>query len=206
MLQCTFKIFFLSFLFLYHSSASAEIIWKDLTYGIGMVNASYAEGETGLTGDNISEAASGSVSSINGFITYKFKPELNRSFYTSGTFPILPGATGSYFAASLGGEWYFGNKIGSKLSLTENGSTLEMKPKSYFFWGAEVGLGYLVYLTETAKKTDLLLTVGPTLGGVYKFSDNWMIRYMAAYERGTGVTTTTSVMKFTIGLVYPFAD
>jgi hypothetical protein len=205
--QCISKKLLLCFLLVATAfTARAEIIWKDMAYGVGMVNASFTENETGLTGDNIQEVSSGSVSSINGFINYKFKPNLQRSYYVNGTFPLLPGATGSYFGGTLGAEFYFGNRIGSKLSLYDQGSTLQMKPKSYFFWGGEVGLGYLIYLTETAKKTDILMTLGPMAGGVYKISEKWMIRYQAAYERGVGVSTTTSLMKFSLSLIFPFAD
>lgn len=179
-----------------------ERIDKEMTYSVGLVNASYAESETGLTGENVQEASSGSVSSISGQIQYKFAPGFDRSYYLAGTFPLLPGATGSYFGGHTGVEFYFGEKIGSKVSLNNSGTTIKIKPRNVFFWGLEGGLGYLVYVTETAKKTDLLLDIGGFLGGTYIMSDKWRIRGQLGVTRGTGVNTTTMEMKAFFGLSY----
>lgn len=198
-----YSIIFSTLLLLFSSFALAnERIDKEMTYSVGLVNTSYAESETGLTGENVQEAASGSVSSISGQIQYKFAPGFDKSYFLTGTFPLLPGATGSYFGGHVGVEFYFGEKIGSKVSLNNSGTTIKVKPRNVFFWGLEGGLGYLVYVTETAKKTDLLLDIGGFVGGTYIMSDKWRIRGQLGVTRGTGVNTTTMEMKAFFGLSY----
>lgn len=193
-----------SFICLASSSvlASGEVIEKELSYNIGMVNASFQESESTLTGENVTEAASGSVSSISGMVNYKFAPGIERSYYLQGTFPLLPGATGSYFGAHFGSEFYFGTSSGSKVSYNNSGTTVKLKPKSLYFWGLEAGLGYLVYLTETQKKTDLLLDLGANVGMLYTWSEKWRLRGTIGMTRGTGVATTTMEMKAFFGVTF----
>ena len=184
---------------------ASEIIEKELSYNVGLVNASYAESQSTLTGKNITEAASGSVSSISGQIAYKFKPGLERSYYFSGTFPLLPNPTGSYFGGHFGSEFYFGSSSGSKVSYNNSGTSIKLKPKNLYFWGIEGGIGYLIYVTETAKKTDILLDIGANLGMLFTLSDKWRLRSVIGFTRGTGVATTTMEMKAFFGLSY-FVD
>ncbi|MBA2403131.1 MAG: hypothetical protein H0V66_00045 [Bdellovibrionales bacterium] len=195
-----FSILFVSCF--YARVGAEEIIQKELSYNIGLVNASYAEGQSALSGKNQTEAASGSVSSISGQITYKFAPGLERSYYFSGTFPLMPNPTGSYFGGHFGSEFYFGSSSGSKVSYINSGTSIKLKPKNLYFWGLEGGLGYLVYNTETAKKTDLLLDIGANLGMLYVLNDKWRLRGILGFTRGTGVTTTTMEMKAFFGVSY----
>lgn len=196
----TFSLFCLAFLI--PLANANEVIEKEITYSIGLVNASYAEGQSVLTGKNVSEAASGSVSSISGHVEYKFAPGLERSYYFSGTFPLMSSPTGSYFGAHFGAEFYFGTSSGSKVSYSHSGTSIKLKPKNLYFWSLESGLGYLVYNTETAQKTDLLLDLGGNLGMIYTMSENWRLKATVGMTRGTGVVTTTMEMKAFFGLSY----
>lgn len=193
---------FIIFIGLFAKAYANETIAKELSYNIGMVNASYAESESTLTGKNVTEAASGAVSSISGQISYKFAPGLERSYYFSGTFPLMANPTGSYFGAHFGSEFYFGTSSGSKVSYNNSGTSIKLKPKNLYFWGLEGGLGYLIYNTETAKKTDLLLDIGANLGILYTLSEKWRLRGILGFTRGTGVTTTTMEMKAFFGVSY----
>ena len=186
-------------------SFAAETIEKELSYNIGLVNASYQESQTTLSGKNQIAAASGSVSSISGMVNYKFAPGLERSYYIQGTFPLMAGATGSYFGGHFGAEFYFGSSSGSKVSYNNSGTTVKLKPKSLFFWGLEGGLGYLIYVTPTQKKTDILLDLGANLGMIYTLSERWRLRAAAGLTRGTGVATSTMEMKAFFGLSF-FVD
>jgi hypothetical protein len=192
------------FLFIPHVWAG-ELIEKEISYNIGLVNASYVESQSTLTGKNVTQASSGSISSISGQINYKFAPGLERSSYFSGTFPLLPNPTGSYFGAHFGSEFYFGTSSGSKVNYSHSGTSIKLKPKNLFFWSLEGGLGYLVYNTVTAKKTDILLDLGANLGMLYTFSERVRLRGTLGMTRGTGVATTTMEMKAFAGVTY-FAD
>jgi hypothetical protein len=193
---------FIVILGLISTSFAGEVIDKEISYNIGLVNASYAEAQSTLTGKNVTEAASGSVSSISGQISYKFAPGLERSYYFSGTFPLLPSPTGSYFGAHFGAEFYFGSSSGSKVNFSHSGTSIKLKPKNLYFWSLEGGLGYLIYNTETAKKTDMLLDIGANLGMLYTMSEKWRLRGTVGMTRGTGVATTTMEMKAFFGVTY----
>ena len=196
---------FIIFSLLVLSSAilhAGEVIEKELSYNIGLVNASFQEGESNLSGKNVIDPFSGSVSSISGMVNYKFLPGLERSYYVQGTFPLLPGAAGSYFGAHFGSEFYFGKSSGSKMVYSNSGTTVKIKPKTLYFWGLEGGLGYLIYLTETQKKTDILLDLGANVGTLYTLSERWRLRGTLGVTRGTGVTTTTMEMKAFFGVTF----
>lgn len=175
---------------------------EEMTYSVGMVNASYTESASALQGENVQEAASGSIASISGNINWKFKPGLDKSYYTSVTFPLLPNTLGTYLGAHTGVEFYFGDKSGSRMKLHNSGTTIKLKPGNVFFWGFEGGLGYLVYSTESSKKTDMLLDLGLFTGMNYSVNEKWNFRIQAGFDRGTGVATATTIMKFFGGLTY----
>lgn len=196
----TFSFLF-SILAIGHAMAG-EVIEKEISYNIGLVNASFAEGQSTLTGENVEEPASGSISSISGQVVYKFAPGLEKSYFTSVTFPLLPSPIGSYFGAHFGAEFYFGTSSGSKISFSNAGSSVKLKPKNLYFWSLEGGLGYLIYSTETAKKTDMLLDIGANVGMLYTMSESWRLRGTIGMTRGTGITTTTMEMKAFFGVTY----
>lgn len=204
MLTTLFRFIILSFLLLGSALADEELL-EELTYSIGAVNASYSEGQGNLTGENVQEPASGSVMSISGNVNWKFKPGLERSYYLSGTFPLVPNPQGSYFGVHIGMENYFG-RMGSRMRLNNSGTTLKLKPGNNFFWGLEGGIGFLAYSTESAKKTDLLLDLGALVGMNYIYNDNWQFRMTAGFGRGTGVVTTVMEMKVFGGITYILAD
>lgn len=204
MLTTFFKILLVTILTLGVAYADEELL-QELVYSIGAVNASYTEGAGNLSGENVEEPSSGSVMSISGNLNWKFSPGLERSYYLSGTFPLIPNPSGSYFGAHIGVENYF-NKIGSRMRLNNSGTTLKLKPGNNFFWGLEGGLGYLAYTTESAKKTDLLLDLGALAGMNYIYSDDWQFRGTAGITRGTGVVTTVMEMKLFVGITRILAD
>jgi hypothetical protein len=197
-------IFFNIFIFMTFSPLlmAGEKIEEEISYNIGLVNASFAENQTSLTGKNVTTPASGSVSSISGQVSYKFSPGLSNSYYFNGTFPLLPNPQGTYFGAHIGSEFYFGSSSGSKVNYINSGTSIKLKPKNLYFWSLEGGLGYLVYQTLTAKKSDLLLDIGANLGMLYSLSAKWRLRATAGVARGTGVATTTMEIKPFVGFVF----
>jgi hypothetical protein len=202
----SFRIFVLFTALFQTTVAFGKEFIEEITYSVGMVNASYAENEGTLTGQNVSEAASGSISSISGNVLWKFLPGIDKSVYLSGTFPLMVNPQGSYFGAHSGIEFYFGNKMGSRMRMENSGTTIRIKPGNYYFWGLEGGVAYLAYSTLTAKKTDILLDLGAFAGGTYLINDNWQLRGQAGFSRGTGVQTTVTEMKFFVGVTKHFGQ
>jgi len=71
-----------------------------------------------------------------------------------------------------------------------------------FYWGTNAGVGFLVYNTTTAKKSDLIFDLELHGGGIMNFKKEWGLRGEAGLSRGTGVSTSTIAMKIFIGLSY----
>jgi hypothetical protein len=200
------NLLFCSCCLVYIQNSFAGEFQDEMTYSLGMVNASYAEAQSSLKGENVSLPASGAIASISGNVQWKFSPGFERSLYLAGTFPLLPNPAGSYFGVHSGIEFYFGGKMGSRMRVENSGTTLKLKSGSVFFWGLEGGIGYLAYTTETAKKTDILLDLGAFGGGNYVISDKWQLRGQAGFGRGTGVQTTVTEIKIFFGLTRFIGD
>jgi hypothetical protein len=193
------------FLCLIQKSFASEF-QDEITYSLGMVNASYAETQSSLKGENVDLPASGSIASISGNVQWKFSPGFERSLYLAGTFPLLPNPAGSYFGIHTGVEFYFGGRMGSRMRVENSGTTLKLKSGSVFFWGFEGGIGYLAYTTESAKKTDILLDLGAFVGGNYVISDKWQLRGQGGFARGTGVQTIVTEIKILFGVTRFIGD
>jgi hypothetical protein len=178
--------------------ASEDKFYDELVTSVGMTMVSYAEDAKVIQGDNVQEAASGSVSGISASIQYKMASSFKKSYYLTTVFPLLPSATGTYLSFGGGMEYYF-NDIGSKTGLTNSGTTIQFTPKFRYFAGFEVGGGYLVYTTESAKKTDLLFEIGGLGGIAYSMSNKWAIKTTLNVMKGTGAVTSTMAIRFMIG-------
>jgi hypothetical protein len=177
----------------------------EITLSLGMANVSYAEKESSLEGENKSEAASGSVSSLSGNFHWKFKSQEKKSYYVSATFPFMGGDGSSYFSVGGGIEFYL-TPLGSRVGMQNQGTTVKFSPKLTYYWGVEAGLGYLVYLTETAKKTDMLFDIGLGGGGHYAINDSWVLKGQLGMTMGTGVNTSATAMKIFVGLTFYLDD
>jgi hypothetical protein len=179
------------FIFFIPSVFATETIYEEVTYSLGMSNVSFSETDSGLKGENVEKPYSGSVSSINGQLLWKFKPGLEKSYFLSAQVPLLSTITGAYFNAGGGAEFYFGESGGAKMSLSNSGTTIKMNPQRRLFWGLTGDVGYLSYVTKTAKKTDILVEVGALLGISYQLNEKWNIRSTLGAARGIGVVTTS---------------
>jgi hypothetical protein len=161
-----------------------------------MTNISFAEGESNLSGENQTEPASGAVSGISGMLHYKFKTQKTRVWYAQFTFPIMAGQ-GSYLSGGGGMEFYWG-QTASRTMLKDATTSLVLSPVTRYFTFAEMNIGYLAYLTETAKKNDTMLEIGGG-GGLLRKFDKWTLRAQAGIARGVGIVTTTMGMKVMVG-------
>ena len=126
-------IFFSSTIF-----ATTEKITNELTFSTGLANLSYTETSTELTGENIAERTSGSVSAIIGRLSYKFHTKPNYAFYITGSFPMISSNTGSYFNSAVGVEFFF-NELGHQTVLAIEGKEIKLTPTLRFYLGIEGG-------------------------------------------------------------------
>lgn len=166
---------------------------------IGMANIGFTENQTSLQGENVQEAASGSVASISGQLHYRFKTEDRKAWYTQFTFPLMA-SEGTYLSGGGGIEYYWG-KAPAKVILKDATTSFILSPVTRYFLSAGLNMAYLAYTTETAKKNDTLLEIDLG-GGISRKFKSWTLRASAGIARGVGVTTTTMGMKAMIGGIF----
>lgn len=163
---------------------------------VGMSNVSYQEKDSGLSGPNVIEASSGSVANISGLINYRFKNFGRWSSVGQFLFPLI-GGTGTYLAAGIAMEYYWG-QVNSKLSIDDQSTNFSLTPITRFFAFGDLNIGYLSYQTETAKRQDTLLEIGAG-GGISRRISKYNLRAQVSIGRGTGVTTDSMAMKLMLG-------
>jgi hypothetical protein len=172
---------------------------NELSVMIGMVNVSFNEAQTSLQGENQTTPASGSVSSINGMLHYRFKTEDRIAWFTQFSFPLIA-SQGSYLGGGGGLEYYWG-KSPAKMNIKDATTSFTLTPITRFYALGALNMGYLAYLTETAKKNDTLLEV-ELGGGLSRKFKYFTLRSQASVARGVGVTTSTLGMKFMLGGIF----
>lgn len=193
---CIFSIFFNTYCF-----AQNETVTNELTFSTGMSNVSYTETSSELSGTtNVAEATSGTISSLNGKISYKFLTRPNYAFYITGSFPIVSSDSGSYFNTAAGIEFYF-NELGHQTTLAMKGKEIKLTPTFRYYVGAEAGGAYFTYFTETAKKQDYGLELTAVAGAIYNLGPKWSLKGEGAFSRGIGPATDTIVTKAYVGAV-----
>jgi hypothetical protein len=169
----------------------------ELSILLGMSNTSFTENQSTLTGPNISEAASGSISGMNALLHYRFKNDTSRSWFAQANLPIMSGATGSYLSGGGGIEFTWG-EISAKSILKDSTTSLVVYPRMRYFLAIETNIAYIAYLTETAKKSDTLLELGG-YGGISAKLGKYYLRAQGGVDRGVGVNTSTFGFKAFFG-------
>jgi len=195
------KYFFIFILSINAFAGESSRFYDELTSSVGMAMVNYTEDAKTIQGDNVAEAASGTVTSIAATLQYKYAKDFKKSFYFASTFPLISSPTGTYISFSTGIEYYF-NDIGAKTGLFNSGTSIQFTPKFRYFAGGEIGGAYLVYTTETSKKSDALFEIGGFGGMAYSMSQDWAIKSTVGVLKGTGAVTSTMTIKFFIGVTF----
>lgn len=200
--------FLFSLLIVLCFDAYAESIFYDsFSVNVGMINQSITETESNIaktdevetTTTETKEAAKGvSAISING--NYEFLPTQDRTFFVSGSAPLMStGGTGVY---TFGGgvNWYL-SELSTKYSYESRGSIIVITPEFKYYWGLSAGAGYLVYTTESSKKSDLFFDIGAHGGGAYALSQKRSLKLEAGFARATGVATNGFKINIFFGVI-----
>jgi len=167
-----------------------------ISAGAGMTMTSYSEG-TGET------QASGSSSTIGLNVGYEYFPGTGYSFVVGGSIPILGVSETSILMIGGAMNFYFMG-LGTSGSFFGEDGAISFNPGMRLFAGPTINVGYLVYQTETAKKSDVLFDVGAHAGVVYNLSQSYGVKAYAAFGRGVGVVTSSINMRFGAEGVYIF--
>lgn len=207
-MKCMLKTILLLFGALCSSFALADGYSNVLSTSFGMYNITITESESALQSTDTSvvvedtSKASAAAASVTVFeFNYDFMQTESRSFFVKGVVPLISGGGSSAFLFAGGLNWYF-KGAPSVFSYNNLGSTVYLIPKLRYYAGASLGLGYVVYDTISAKKTDVFFDLGLHGGVLYNFGKNWGMRAEAGFGRGTGVTTSSMGMKVFIGSSY----
>ncbi|NOT78225.1 MAG: hypothetical protein HOP07_04400 [Bacteriovoracaceae bacterium] len=173
---------------------------QQLTFSVGMVNASYTENASNLEGAASSSmsSASGAASVLPVDILWEFYQNSKNSFFARVTAPLLTAGKDSYFSISGGINKYF-NSLSSPGDFRDQADSIRIVPKIRYYYGFQAGAGYLVYSTKTAKKSDILADLSAHVGLIYSINSQWGIRGETGYARAIGVATTTSVIRAFVG-------
>jgi hypothetical protein len=170
---------------------------NELSILLGIANVGFTENQSTLSGPNISEAASGSISSMNALLHYRFKNDSPRSWFVQTNIPIMSGSTGNYLSGGGGIEFTWG-EVSAKSILKDSTTSLVVYPITRYFLGIETNIAYIAYLTETAKKSDTLLEIGG-YGGISRKIGKYYLRAQAGVDRGVGINTSTLGIKALFG-------
>lgn len=180
-------------------SLMAEVNYnKELTSSIGMNMVSFAENPKTIQGDNVGDPVGGSVAAIAASLQYNFMHDYKKNFYLTTSFPLLPGPQ-LYLGVGFGMEYYL-NDIGAKTQLFTSGTSLSITPTFRYFVGGEIGVGYLVYTSETATKSDVLFELGGCAGIGYTISENWSLKSKLSVLKGTGIVTSAMNISAFLGM------
>jgi hypothetical protein len=194
-------------------AVNAEILFasnlhQSLSASLGMVSVNVTENASSLKSTDESSSSSTSsggqsatASVISMDLVYEFDNYTRKSYFVKATAPLLAADGSGFYLGAVGMNYYF-NSLSSLFSFNDEGTSLIMNPTMRYYWGAAGGIGFVVYSTETAKKSDLIFDVQIHGGGIFNFKRDWGLRGEAAISRGTGVATSTIGIKLFLGINY----
>jgi len=179
-----------------------------LSYNFGMSNFSVTENEAAITQTDDSVASgteaaaeSSSVSSMAFQLQWEFGHDGSMAYFVDAQAPLMGGTGAAVYNTKIGFNMYL-NDLGSKFSMNQTGTTVVIIPTLKYYWGASVGGGYVVYLTESEKKGDIYFGLGVHGGMVYSIGDTWGIKAEAGITRATGIETSGMKMDVMLGATY----
>lgn len=193
-----------SFLLSFSVFAADSDLENYLSLTTGMVNLSYAEVASQIkqTNDTLKkEPGSGSASVLSVSASYHLPLDVKKEVYFSGIVPFSTASGSALMSASLGGNYFF-NGISSSIRSENSDVVFKLKPKFRYYAGGDLGLAYLIYVTNTAKKTDFILDLGAHVGGIYSWKDRWNIKAEAGFGKGMGTKVSSTGMKLFAGVTY----
>jgi hypothetical protein len=196
---------FLVIIFLITTPAWADFNSSQLSFGLGMANVSFTETESGLKATPGASAppepASGSFVTTGAFIDWERFISHKLSYVGKLFFPLMPSPEGSFLYGGGGLNYYF-NSISTPTSFLKDGTKITFTPTWRYYVGTALGAGYLIYNSETAKKTDTLIELSASAGAAYTKNKKWSYKAEGSLGRGIGFNSSTIGMRVLIGLAY----
>ncbi|MBT6325655.1 MAG: hypothetical protein HOJ35_06775 [Bdellovibrionales bacterium] len=177
-----------------------------LSTNMGMANFNITENASVLTTSGSESNApddptASAISLIALNVVYEFMNYPKKSYLLKTTLPLMSSDGSGAFLVGAGMNFYI-SSMSSKFSINDSGNNLIFTPTLRYYWGPSLGVGYLIYNTETAKKSDIIFDLEVHGGLIYTIKKIWGIRAEFAASRGTGVASSTIGMKFFVGMTY----
>ncbi|MBT7610105.1 MAG: hypothetical protein HN576_10130 [Bacteriovoracaceae bacterium] len=89
-------------------------------------------------------------------VNYEFLIYPRKAFYFIAMVPLLSQEGSGIFMGAFGANFYL-NSMATVFSYNDKGTSIVITPKFRYYWGASTGIGYVVYNTISAKKSDVFL-------------------------------------------------
>lgn len=201
---------FISIFSLPHVVQADSDLSKYVSASVGMVNVSFTESESVLTSGEVEDEGtenetpgSGSASIMSLEFSYHKPFSVNKEIFGRFIIPFQP-SSGNALIYGGGGMNYFFNGQGTDVKSESSHIDLRVTPKFRYYVGGLLGLGYLVYVTESAKKSDILLDLGAQGGVIYAYKERWGIKGEFSISRGVGTKVSTNTMRMMLGTTYTF--
>ena len=185
---------------------SGTKIPAQINFSIGSVSVAFSENPSNLkstdgTTSSTSTPYSGSTTAIPLEFGYEHFTNLKRSYQFKAAGPLMGSNPGRYFNAVAAANFYF-SQIGSEATVSDYNFELKIKPKLRYYAGPVLGVGYLVYDTQSATKTDVLFEIGGQGGILYSIGPVWGLKAEVGFSRAVGVLVSASVIKILLGTTY----
>ena len=179
---------------------------SQLSFCLGAVSGSFAENPDSLKSTDgsvgtTSTPYAGTASSMTLEMNYETFSTLKRSYFIKGSGPIVGTTPDKYFSGDAGINFYF-TQLGSQAKVSDFNFEMKLIPKMRYYAGPSLGVGYLVYNTKTATKSDVLFQIGGQGGMIYTINPKWGLKAELAAVRAVGVLVSSTVIKILIGTSY----
>ena len=203
------KIILLGLLIPNLTFASVDSYGQKVSASFGMVSVSVAENPSDITPSDpsnpgtITAAENTSESFLSMELSYQFLNWKKSSLAAKLITPLITSNGTGYFMAGLNFNYYF-NSIPSNYKFNNLGMSLIVVPKFQYYVGGYMAAGYLIYTTTSEKKSDIMLDISLLAGASYRITKKMSLKGEASFGRGFGVITTTTPIKFFVGVTYPF--
>ncbi len=191
--------FFLAFI---NETFAGNFYHQSITANFGLINFNLTENASSLTGEDTDSVSAGGTSNSSIFsfdLLYEFQNYASHSLFVKATGPLISSDNSGYFLGAIGVNKYF-NSLSSLFTFSDGGSRMSIKPKLRYYLGAGFGVGFLVYNLEDAKKSDVVFDIDLHGGLSYLFGDRWGLRAEVGASKGTGIATSSYVLKGLIGI------
>ncbi len=191
-----------------HLAYAAGGFKKELTISMGMVNNSVVENDSNLqvtdptvvTSEITSYASEPKpVSNISIELNWSFWIKKKSAFGIFAVAPLMVSEGTSFFMTGMRYR-YFIYSMSSGFEFAQQGITFNIKPRMRYYVGGSLTGGYLIYNTESAKKTDASLNLGLEGGVMYQWNKRYSINGNIAMVKRTGVVTSGIGMNIFVGI------